>query len=308
MVSQASNILFAGAETLLHSAVTAPVSTNSADSFTQQLSSALESYLSQSGNGSQFSISVQPGQGSGSGQYVVTITAAPTTAPTVPASLIPGAPIPGAPIPGAPIPGAPIPGAPIPGAPIPGAPIPVRSSGSTAPSLSSMLQDFANTWSVLTPQQVAFQLANASGTGGGPPSAAVPGGTITFGDLTQSQQIAFQYAQDSGTGGLSMDDFLAQNVGPQTAWNISYNQAQAIPAIQAVVDPAYQVAADGTSAPIQAPNQYATPPAGSGNAYNLPNPALIPYLPPDQQAAAWAALAAEGPYGENAASAAGAYA
>jgi hypothetical protein len=171
-----------------------------------------------------------------------------------------------------------------------------------------MLQDFANTWSVLTPQQVAFQLANASGTGGGPPSAAVPGGTITFGDLTQSQQIAFQYAQDSGTGGLSMDDFLAQNVGPQTAWNISYNEAQAIPAIQAAANPSYQVAADGTSAPIQAPNQYATPPAVSGNAYNLPNPALIPYLPPDQQAAAWAALAAEGPYGENAASAASAYA
>ena len=37
MVSQANKALMSGAEALLHSAVTAPVSSSSSDSFTQQL-------------------------------------------------------------------------------------------------------------------------------------------------------------------------------------------------------------------------------------------------------------------------------
>ena len=120
---------------------------------------------------------------------------------------------------------------------------------------------------------------------------------MTFGDLTQSQLTAYIYAQTWGTGGLSMQDFLNQNLGPQTPWNLSYNQIQANPDIQASAAAAAQ----------EASNAY-TPHASSGNADNLPNPALIQYLPPEQRAAAEAAVAAEGPYGTNIAAAAEAYA
>jgi hypothetical protein len=105
--------------------------------------------------------------------------------------------------------------------------------------LQNELQSFQNSWSSLTPSEVAFQLANAAGTGGGPPTATVPGTTMTFGDLNQTQQIAYQYGTDFGTGGLSMQDLLTQSAGPATAWNLSYNQIQASPVIQAAVDPAY---------------------------------------------------------------------
>jgi hypothetical protein len=173
-------------------------------------------------------------------------------------------------------------------------------------SFSTALQEFTRGWSVLTPQQMAFQLANA-GSGGGDPRAIVPGTSLTFGQLNQVQQLAYQYAAGYGTGGLSMQDFLTQNAGPQAAWNQSYNQTQLDPVIQAAVDSSYQVAAGGVPMPIQAPAADGTPQADSGNADNLPNPAMIQYLPQDQQAAAQAALAAEGVYGDNIAAAANAY-
>ena len=108
---------------------------------------------------------------------------------------------------------------------------------------------------------------------------------MTFGQLNQSQQAAYQYALNYGTGGLSMTDFLTQNAGPQTAWNISYDQAQLIPGIQAAANSSYQVSATGSYGPIQAPNEYGGVPSATGNADNLPNPAMIQYLPQDEQAA-----------------------
>jgi hypothetical protein len=158
------------------------------------------------------------------------------------------------------------------------------------------MQGLAADWSVLTPQQTAFELANG-GQGGGDATAVVPGTSLTFGQLNQAQQVAYQYGEDYGTNGLSMQDFLTQNAGPQAAWNLSYDQTQQNQTIQGAVDSAYQVSPGGVPMPIQAPNEYGTPPPLSGNADNLPNPALIPYLPQDQQAAAWAALASEGSYG-----------
>jgi hypothetical protein len=171
-----------------------------------------------------------------------------------------------------------------------------------------VLQNFANDWSALTPQEVTFQLANASGTGGGDPTAMVPGTTLTFGQLNQTQQDAYQYGLNYGTGGLSMQDFLTQNSGPQAAWNQSYDQTQLMPTVQTAVDSSYQVAAGGIPMPIQAPDEYGAPPAASGNAYNLPNPELIQYLPQNEQAAAEVAVAAEGAYGDNVTAAATAYA
>jgi hypothetical protein len=75
----------------------------SADAFAEQLATAIEGYLGKAGNGTQFEIDVQPGQGqnSGTGQFTVTVkelngsTAAPTaTAPattTAPAPAVPTA-------------------------------------------------------------------------------------------------------------------------------------------------------------------------------------------------------------------------
>jgi len=116
-----------------------------------------------------------------------------------------------------------------------------ETEGMLVTPLQNELQSFQNSWSSLTPSEVAFQLANAAGTGGGPSTATVPGTTMTFGDLNQTQQIAYQYGTDFGTGGLSMQDLLTQSAGPATAWNLSYNQIQASPVIQAAVDPAYSV-------------------------------------------------------------------
>jgi hypothetical protein len=184
---------------------------------------------------------------------------------------------------------------------------PVTAPGS-APSLTNVMQSFQTDWSVLTPQQVAFQLANAAGTGGGNPTDLVPGTNLTFGDLNQTQQEAYQYALNYGTGGASMQNFLTQSAGPTAAWNQSYNQIQTSPDIQSAVGPGYVANADGVPMPQQAPaNEYATAPASSGNLDNLPNPALIRFLPADQQAAAEAALEAEGPYGTNIAAVANAY-
>jgi hypothetical protein len=303
MVSAIGNTPGQVPEIALFSGTTGAASTDTVDSFAQQLESALASYFGQSGHGSQFDINIQPAQGqeSGSGQYLVTITTPPAaaTTPAVTTSTLAAAATPVA---------AATPAANASTVADTTSPPPALMAGTTVPPLSSVMQDFANGWSVMTPQQVAFQLANASGTGGGAPTATVPGTTLTFGQLNQSQQAAYQYALNYGTGGLSMSDFLTQNAGPDTAWNISYDQAQMIPAIQAAADSSYAVSASGSSGPIQAPQEYGGDPPASGNLDNLPNPAMIQYLPQDQQAAAEAALAAEGPYGANVTTAANAYA
>ncbi len=106
-----------------------------------------------------------------------------------------------------------------------------------------------------------------------------------------------------------MQTFLTQSAGPTAAWNQSYNQIPRASAdIHSMANPGYVANADGVPMPQQAPpNEYAAAPASSGNLDNLPNPALIQFLPPDQQAAAEAALAAEGPCGTNIAAVANAY-
>ena len=302
MVSLTSNSPGPVSDLIFSSAATTSASTNTSVSFAQQLESALASYFGQSGNGSKFEIDIQQekGQGSGSGQFLVTVTTPPAAVTTTPGAAATPAPAAIAALDAAPAPSV---------SAVDDAPSAPHAlmTGGTVPSLSSVMRDFATGWSVMTPQQVAYQLANASGTGGGDPTSTVPGTTLTFGQLTQSQQVAYQYALNYGTGGLSMTDFLTQNAGPQAAWNISYNQAQLIPAIQADVVSSYQVSAEGAAPPLQAPQEYGMPPAASGNPDNLPNPAMIQYLPLDQQAAAEAAVAAEGPYGENVAAAAKAY-
>jgi hypothetical protein len=286
MVSHVSNASDRVADSVLLNATTPSASAGSSNSFAEQLASALENYLGQSGSGSQFDISIQPSQSqeSGSGQYVVTITApsgvaANGSAPAVATT-----------------------GASPEGGAAAGTTVPLFQG----PPLSSSMQELAGDWSVLTPQQTAFELANG-GQGGGNATAAVPGTSLTFGELNQAQQIAYQYAENYGTGGVSMQDFLTQNAGPQAAWNVSYDQVQQNQTIQGAVDSAFHVSPSGVPMPIQAPDEYGTPPALSGNPDNLPNPALIPYLPQDQQAAAWAALAAEGSYGGSAAAAAVGY-
>jgi hypothetical protein len=292
MVSSTTNASNALADSISPNTTSSSISATAADSttsFSQQLLTALESFLGQSGSGSQISITDE-GQNSGASQYLVTLTAptAATPAAATPASLTTSAVTPASASPAQLL-------------------TPAVSFGSAegmaVTALQGQMQSLQDSWSSLTPSQVAFQLANAAGTGGGAPTATVPGTTLTFGDLNQVQQLAYQYGTNYGTDGLSMQDFLTQNAGPNTPWNLSYNQIQANPDIQA---------AAGQSSQLQAismpPNEYATPPATSGNADNLPNPALIQYLPQDEQAAAYAAVAAEGVYGTNIAAAAQAYA
>ena len=284
MVSSTSNVSNALTDSITLNTATAnggTSSTNSTNSFTEQLLSALESFLGQAGNGSQVQITVQPeqGQNSGDSQYVVTLTspsasstgaeAASTSAAHVPATA-----------------------AATQGLATPAATIPTTTSyqGMPVTTIQEQIQQMENSWAVLTPQQVAFQLANASGTVGGSPTATVPGTSLTFGDLNQTQQLAYQYATAYGTGNTSMQDFLTQFAGPELPWNLSYNQIQANPDIMAAAE-----SPGGSATTIQHSNQSGT----TLNADNLPNPALIQYLPADQQAAAWAAIAAEGPYGSN---------
>ncbi len=239
--------------------------------------------MSQSGNGSPIQITIQPeqGQNSGASQYLVTLTspaaaaqqetqaAAAAAVPAAMSSLVAAS------------------------AAIPAAQATTTSiSGMTVTTLQEQMQSLESSWSTLTPQQVAFQLATASGTGGGAPTATVPGTTMTFGDLNQAQQLAYQYGTDYGTGGVSMQQFLNANAGPDTPWNLSYNQIQSNPEILAAANNSNSDPASGT--------------AGL-SADNLPNPALIQYLPQSQQAAAEAAVAAEGAYGTNITAAVQAY-
>ncbi len=266
---------------------------DSTTSFTQQLLTALEGFLGQSGSGSQISITDE-GQNSGASQYLVTLTA--PSGATVPASSTSSA------LPAA----STVFATPASSVASTSVASTIAAGGMAVTGLQDQMQSLQDSWAALTPAQVAFQLANAAGTGGGDPTATVPGTTLTFGDLNQTQQLAFQYGTDYGTGAVSMQDFLTQNAGPDMPWNLSYNQIQANPDIQAAADSSYQMQAGGASSMPQ--NEYATRSASSGNADNLPNPALIQYLPQDQQAAAYAAVAAEGMYGQNVAAAAQAYA
>ena len=282
MVSRTAHLPAPVLEPLRSSAATPAAVTTS---FNQQLVAALESYLGQSGSGSPFNMIARSagGQNSAAGQFLVTgTTPAATSTTTTPSTNTTTD------------------------------PAPVAPSGGldtfSPPSIQQVMQTFENTWSTLTPQQTAFQLANAAGTGGGDPAAMVPGTSIAFGDLNQAQQVAYQYALNYGTGGLSMQDFLTQNAGPAAYWNQSYNQTRQDPAILAAINPSYTVSGNAVPATIRAPQEYGTLPAASGNLDNLPNPAMIKYLPTDQQAAAEAAVAAEGTYGGNIAAAADAYA
>ncbi len=290
MVSGTSNVPGQLADPRLFSATTPSASIDSTVSFERQLESALEGYLGHSGTGSQLDINTQPnhGQESANGQFLATINTLPVAAhddapaaattstaedvnPTAPSTP------------------------------------PLTGNLSSVPAFSTALKNFENDWSVLTPEQVAFQLANAAGAGGLDPSATVPGTTLTFGELNQTQQEAYQYALNYGTGGTSLQDFLTQSEGPKAAWNMSYDQTQLMPGMQSAIDSSYQVAADGVPTLIQAPAGDATP-RTSGNPDNLPNPAMIQYLPLNQQAAAEAAVAAEGLYGDQMTTAAIAYA
>jgi hypothetical protein len=284
MVSGTSETPGQLAEPMLFSVAPAPASIDSTNSFERQLESALASYLGQSEIGPRLDASIQPNQRqeSGIGQNLVALTTLPMSDPSVvpDASSQDGTTTPANPVAGPPLSG---------------------------PTLSLVMQNFANDWSALTPQQIAFQLANASGMGGGNPTDTVPGTSLTYGQLNQTQQAAYQYALNYGTGGLSMQDFLNQNTGPHAAWNVCFDQCQLMPAIQAAADSSYQVAAGGVPMPIQATAGSSALPAASGNAYNLPNPAMIQYLPTSQQAAAEAAVAAEGIYGDNISAAADAY-
>jgi hypothetical protein len=66
------------AGSLLNNTVLTKKPNESMDSFTQELVSALDSYLSKSGNGSQLEISIQSGQGQGgAGQYTITVSQEP---------------------------------------------------------------------------------------------------------------------------------------------------------------------------------------------------------------------------------------
>jgi len=320
MVTQTSSALNSTAPSFTFNAPTSSVST---DSFTQELAAALESAIQQSGGSGQFDISIKPtqGQNSDGSQFVVTVTApqaaaTPTTAST--ASELMGATSSTAKASASPLSSqstsstktAAVDSTSGTGSTSPSDDGPsllptVPDGGASAPGFQNAMQQFENDWSVLNPQQVAFQLANAAGTGGGVPTDMVPGTTIAFGDLTQTQQFAYQYAANYGTAGDSLQDFLLQNAGPQTAWNLSYNQIQQNTDIQAAADSSYQVLPGGTPSDFQAQSD---PPTVAGNISNLPNPAMIQYLPADQQAAAEAAIAAEGPYGQNIAAALQVYA
>jgi hypothetical protein len=275
-------------------------STDSTNSFTDQLLSALDSFLGQAGNGSQIQITLQPeqGQNSGASQYLVTLTA-PSTATNTSAETAASASTAAA-SGSSNTPASSVTPAVSQNLATPAAALTTTYEGMPITTLQDQIQQMEDSWAVLTPQQVAFQLANAAGTGGGPAAATVPGTTLTFGDLTQTQQLAYQYASAYGTGGASMQDFLTQNAGPDLPWNLSYNEIQSNPDIMAAADPTSQTQSGTASSAEQPANTFGSGSAATTlNADNLPNPALIQFLPADQQAAAEAAVAAEGAYGTN---------
>jgi hypothetical protein len=258
---------------------------------------SLESYIQQAGAGSQFAVNVQQvaGQNSGDSQFLVTLSAPTTTSSTDSSSSSSAS-----------------------SASITTAAAAAPSSSPTGevegngqeltgvlpfPNVPAVLQDYISSWDSYTPQQVGFQLANYPAGMSGAPTDTVPGTNYTFGDLTQTQATAYGYGTTWGTGGQSMQDFLDSNVGPSAPWNLTYNEIQANPAIQS-----YAVTKGMGDLGIPTETVPADAAPGAYNADNLPNPALIQYLPADQQASAWAAVSMEGSYGENASAAAQAYA
>jgi hypothetical protein len=297
MVSSTSNVSNALTDSITLNAAPATGGTSSTDStnsFTEQLVSALESFMGQAGNGSQVQITIQPeqGQNSGGSQYLVTLTS-PSTASTPAASAALTSASTNTPAASATAAASQEPAT-------PAAALTTSYEGMPITTIQEQIQQMEDSWAVMTPQQVAFQLANVAGTGGGVPTATVPGTTLTFGDLTQTQQLAYQYGSAYGTGGVSMQDFLTQYAGPNLPWNVSYNEIQSNPDIMAAADPSSQSQNGTVSSAEQPPNEYGAGASGTSlNADNLPNPALIQFLPADQQAAAEAAVAAEGPYGNN---------
>ncbi len=266
MVSLTRNTSSPGLDSLGTTNSTSASSTSSADStssFEQQLESAVEAALSQSGNGSQIQITVQQqqGQNSGGSQFLVTLTVPPSTssaaaatsssaasaAASAPANTMPffqyQAPSSNTPAATASTPAATstpaTSNATASDATSATAPVSQASEftewdGMTITTLQTQIQSTIDMWQNEPPELAAASLANGGTIA--PPTTQVPGTTMTFGDLNQIKQLAYMYGTDFGTGGLSMQDFLTQNAGPNASWNVSYNQIQADPQlVQAAV-------------------------------------------------------------------------
>jgi hypothetical protein len=173
------------------------------NSFAQQLSAALEQYLSQSQNGSQLELDIQPasGQNSGSGQFLVTVKTAQTAAPSAVASGSGSAPQ---------------------AAPTPldnYVQVPFGSSTITVPSLAAELARQNAMMAETTPAQILQEDA-LSAAGDPMTGQTIPGTNLNWDNLTQDQQLVYIYAMNYGLpSGQTMQDYLNANIGPHIMAN-----------------------------------------------------------------------------------------
>jgi hypothetical protein len=208
MVSATTNALAASSANTIFSGVT---SSASSASFAQQLAAALEQCLSQSGNGSQLEIEVQPAsrQDSDSGQYIVTVTKPQNSQPSSSTSASSTDPTPATQGTSSDSPDSGM------------VTIPFGTGTITVPTLATELANHNAEAANMNLSPAAIEAEDALTEQGDPwANMTIPGTNLSWESLTQNQQIAYMYAMDYGMpAGESMQDYLAANVGPQTMAN-----------------------------------------------------------------------------------------
>lgn len=218
MVSPTGGTQFLSAADTLFKATTPSVASGS---FAQQLEVALEQFLKQSGSGGQLEINIQPAQSqdSGTSQFLVTVTAQPTSS---------NAPIPAAPpvaVPAASLPSSSAPAASAPAAPQDYVTVPFDNGYTTVPTLATELanQDAMMESPMMT--QAAILNQDLLSQAGDPMAGqGVPGTNLNWDDLTQDQRVAYMYAANVGLPqGQSMQQYLESNFGPRIMANAPSN-------------------------------------------------------------------------------------
>lgn len=201
------------ADTLFSATPSTTTPSVSSSSFMQQLEAALEQYMSQSGNGTQLQINIQPAQSqdSGASQFLVTVSTpssapASTSTPTTPTSATDTSAT----------------SAPAASDPPPAyVSVPFGNGFSTVPTLATELaqQDAMMESTMMTPAAILNQ-DQVSQAGDPMAGQTVADTNLNWDDLTQDQRVAYMYATNVGLPqGQTMTQYLESNMGPSIMAN-----------------------------------------------------------------------------------------
>jgi hypothetical protein len=196
--------------------LTAPISTVSTTSFAQQLASALEQFIGNSQNGSQFELDIQPSSNhsTAGSQFVVTVKAISPATQTAPPTSMQSA-------------GS---GTADPVQPISSGTaasdtvqVPFGIGTTTVPSLSKVMAQQEAEMAVMTPAAILNQ-DRVSAAGDPMAGVTIPGTNFNWDKMTQEQQLAYIYASNYGLpASQNMQDYLNSNFGPHIMANAPCN-------------------------------------------------------------------------------------